>query len=45
MSEEVTHKKEFEGVRDPIILSVIYNRLFTINKNTVSQAVMPIDIQ
>lgn len=25
-------KREFEGARDPIILSVIYNRLLTINK-------------
>ncbi len=32
MSEHPVRKKEFEGVKDPITLSVIYNRLLTINQ-------------
>lgn len=32
MSSDRTRKKEFEGTGDPITLSVIYNRLLTINK-------------
>ena len=32
MSSDRTRKKEFEGTSDPITLSVIYNRLLTINK-------------
>ncbi len=32
MSPAVKRKKEFEGARDPITLSVIYNRLLTINQ-------------
>ena len=28
----MSRKKEFEGARDPITLSVIYNRLLTINQ-------------
>jgi len=32
VSDKGTRRKEFEGARDPITLSVIYNRLLTINK-------------
>jgi len=32
MSATTTRKKEFEGAKDPITMSVIYNRLLTINQ-------------